>query len=146
MATVAELRAALVTALKDTTSGVTRPTGLEFYDKMRTTPELPCLMVAGVEETEHHTTSRVSVTGACTRYRFVVMGICAEGLDDDIAQETLDAWTGDGAGTILAALESDPTLGDLCDDLIVRSSDGYASYAVGGAQRAGTSWSVDVYT
>lgn len=139
MATLASVREGIAAALR---VGVTVPSDLEVYPRMKASPHMPCLMVTGLDEVEFHVTSG----SADSRWRFLLLGICPGGLGDEESQLVLDQWLTDEAGGVMRALEDDPTLGGIADDLIVRSSDGYGFYVVGGVERLGTSWMVDIYT
>lgn len=152
--TMPALRAALVAALR---AGVTEPAGLEVYPKIKASPSLPCLWVAGVDEVEYHVTSRLGDTG--TRWRFLISGITQAELLDDVSQDMCDHWLSDGAGGVRAALEGDSydddgeripggaaTLGGIVEDVIVRESSGHKFFIIPNlGTRFGADWLVDVY-
>lgn len=48
--------------------------------------------------------------------------------DDEASQQLLDAYLSRGARSLKAAIEADPTLGGVCDDLHVQRVQGYRYY------------------
>jgi len=106
-------------------------------------PNPPTLWVMGLDEVDYHTES----TGGA-RWRFIIQGFASTGVGSVEAQDIVDGWiSNEGALSVKAALEDDPTLGGLVDDLIVRSSSGHLVFVIpelGG--RVGSDWTVDVYT
>jgi hypothetical protein len=134
------IRTALATSLR---AGITLPAGVEVYDKIRANPSLPCVWVAGLNEVEYH----VAMRGGGTRWQALIQGITQAELLDETAQEYLDLWLSDEDGGVMAAVEADDTLGDVCEDLIVRESSGYSFFKLEDVGlRLGADWIVDVYT
>lgn len=69
------------------------------------------------------------------------------GLASDVgAQKQLDEFLDkDGTSSVKEAIESDPTLGGVVDDLSVKSSSGYRVFEAGGRPVLGAEWDVELY-
>lgn len=75
-----------------------------------------------------------STFGATRGYTVQATVITAAEADAQAGQELLDEYLSEGSSkSIIAALESDATLASLCNDLHVRSVDGYRLYTFGQA-------------
>lgn len=86
----------------------------------------PTIWVMGPEEIDYHITS---VDGSTWKLR--IQGFAAGGASEESAQRLVDAWLSDsGAHSVKEALEADRTLGGIAEDVIVRTSEGYALYVV----------------
>lgn len=136
---LATLRDELAACLR---RNVKTPADVEVYARMKAQPHMPCLMITGLDEVEFHVTSM----GDDSRWRFMVLGVTPGGLGDEESQRALDVWLSDEAGGVMRAIEQDATFATFVDDVIVRTSDGYGFYVVGGSERLGASWLVDVFT
>jgi hypothetical protein len=62
------------------------------------------------------------------------------------AQKLLDAYLSPaGATSVKAAIETDPTLGGVIDDLRVTKASGYRIYRISNFEYLGCEWTVEVY-
>lgn len=76
----------------------------------------------------------------------VAVRVVTSRAEDRAGQATLDGLLDStGAGSIKAALEADPTLGGLVDDLAVRGWSGYRLYEIAGTDYYGAELLVEVY-
>lgn len=66
--------------------------------------------------------------------------------DDRSGQNKLDAYlAGEGASSMKAAIEADPTLGGACDTLRLESQQGYGQYEIAGVAYFGAEFTIRVW-
>lgn len=106
-------------------------------------PTPPHLWVRlGGEGIEFHRAMKQGLTS----WDFVVQAFVGSAGGDIGAQQLLDDLLG-GSRDLQALLESDRTLGGVCQDLIVTTCTGYREYAtVAGTTLIGADWNLTVYT
>jgi len=105
-------------------------------------PTPPCIHVFPAGTDYDLTMQRGGDTLHFTVQAFVPFG------PDQGMQRNLDKFIAtSGATSVKAALQSDPSLGGIVDDLIVRSCSGYRQYVFEGRPPClGAEWAVDVIT
>lgn len=110
---------------------------------MLANPTPPAIHVIPAQ-TEYHQTMG---SGGAEWWQFTIQAFVAA-TSDIGSQQRLDRMLGsDGPDSVKAALESDPTLGGLCDDLIVTSRTGYQVFVPDGrGALLGAEWTVRVFT
>jgi hypothetical protein len=133
MATLREIRLGLADALKPI--GGLQTTG---YMLSNPTPPAAEITPAGVE---YHG----AMSAGLTRWSFIVRGFVAFASDLG-AQERLDRWfEPTGAESFIEALEADPSLGGLVEDVTVRGVSNYGLFLREGAgPMLGAEWAVEV--
>lgn len=125
----------------------TIPAPRQISPYMLANPTPPTLQVMGPEEVVYHFTSASGLHSlASSRWRLVVQGFAAASYGDEGAQRLIDDWLDDdGPSSVRAALEAEPTLGGLVDDVTVVDSRGYLMYVIEGRGAVlGADWVVDV--
>lgn len=112
----------------------------QVFSKLKSQITPPTLMVAYPEKVEFHHSSMGG-----SRWVMVVFGIGAAGAYDESAQEQIDYWLSDtGSMSVSVALEGDPSLGGISEDVTVIDSDGYQVYVVEGQPYLGCAWNVEI--
>lgn len=139
MSQVGDLRSALRDNLKSV------PGMRMVYAYVASNPSPPCLQIWPSEIPAYHKTFGVS-TARLAEVQFTVQAIVTMGTDvggQQIMDELLDA---DGARSVSAAVESDPTLGGLSHDVYCTSNGGYGFLvrADSGTQLLTADWLVTV--
>lgn len=129
MATMGQLRRALAASID-----AWLPAGRRnVYPVLQPNPTLPAIQIAGLERVTYHNEAT-----AGSRWSVIVQAISAGAAFSPTAQDQLDAWVSEeGDQSLVAAIESDPTLGGLCDDVTVRECRGYDLFLIGGNQVLG---------
>lgn len=112
----------------------------QIFPRLKSQITPPTLMVAYPEEINYHHASMGE-----SRWVMIIFGIGAAGIYDEAAQEMIDAWLADeGTSSVTVALEGDPSLGGIAEDVTVISSTGYQAYSAGGQEYLGTEWRVEI--
>jgi hypothetical protein len=135
MATIAQLRAGLVTRLETIA-------GLNTYsaEPGQITPPAAVVVTPTIE---YHASFNSS--GGLKRYQFRVIVLVAQGLLDEAAH-TLDTYADPGSATsIRNAIEGDPTLGGVADSLIVNTFRPLEDTEVAALQYWGGEFQITVY-
>lgn len=135
MSTIADIRNGLVTALQSVP-------GLSTYSAEPGSITPPAAVVV-TPTIEYHRS--FNADGALRQYDFRIIVMVAQGLLDEAAH-TLDTFADPTATTsIRAALEVDPTLGGVCESLIVTAFRPLNAEEVASLQYWGGSFDVTVY-
>jgi len=118
-------------------------TGCQVSAYMETAPTLPCIHVFpdSADGVDYHQAMR---NGQVT-WVLAVQGITTGA--DRGAQQQMDKWLApSGAGSVFAALESDPTLGGAAMDVTVTGNSGYQPYTnpSTGSTVVACTWRVEV--
>lgn len=115
-------------------------TGLRAYKGNRDQVETPCVVVP-LPDVEYHTEF-----GGGIRCTFAVRFLVGRA-DEVVGEERLAAaMNPDGADSLAAALESDPTLGGVCETVAAVSASRLGVYAYGETDYLGVELTVDVLT
>ena len=133
------LRLALAARLETVTPPANQQRA-QVFSKLKSQITPPTLMVAYPEDVGYHHQS-----GGGSRWVMVIFGIGAAGAYDESAQEQIDYWLSTtGSMSVAVALEGDPSLGGISEDVTVLGSDGYAVYQVEGQAYLGCAWNVEI--
>ena len=134
-----ELRLALAARLS-TVEPPPRQQKPQVFSKLKSQITPPTLMVGYPERVDFHHQSQ---GGA--QYDVVIFGIGAAGVYDEVAQEMVDHWLStEGPTSVSAALEADPSLGGIAEDVTVVPSEGYAVYTIANVAYLGVEWKVEI--
>lgn len=134
MASVSNLRAGLMGRLATIT-------GLRTHSTIPDQVNPPCAVVGFPESVEFDTT----FARGADRFVFPIR-VLAGKVSERSAQDRLDTYVaGSGTGSIKAAIEDEPTLGEVAHTSRVQSASGYGVYEVGGVSYLGVEFRVEVY-
>ena len=114
--------------------------GYQVSPWLLASPTYPTVQIMPGEITYHQ-----AMADGLTFWGFTVRVLLS--LSSDIgAQQTLDSLMGENSSGVKAAIEEDPTLGGVCDDLIVRTVGNYQTYVTAnGGHIIGADWTVEVW-
>jgi hypothetical protein len=133
MGTIASIRAGLATAMGTIS-------GLSTEPYVRDVADIPVAMVGGPDPIEFDKT----FGRGHDDYTFPIMVFVSRVVDDD-SQTALDAYLDPyGASSIKAAIEADPTLGGVVDDLRVTRTQEYEPHDINGVVYLGAALVVEV--
>jgi hypothetical protein len=133
MASLTSIREGLATAMGNIV-------GLRCHASIQDQVAVPAAVVGPPELINWDMTFRRS----SDRYTIPVR-VYASRASERAGQDLLDGFlAGDGASSIKAAIEADPTLGGACDSCRVTQARGYGVYQIGGVDYLGVEFVVDV--
>lgn len=137
MADITAIRLALATVLESVWGDVQ---GGQVSAYMRPDPIPPLIQIVPGEIDWHQ-----ALQDGCEMYTMNIQALVSETTDLG-QQQLLDSLLAStGEQSIKQAVEADPTLDGLVDDLIVVKTKGYHSYRIGSGEFLGAEWQVHIY-
>lgn len=112
----------------------------QVFSRLKAQVTPPTLLVGYPEEINFHHQSQGGASVV-----MVVFGIGAAGAYDEAAQDMVDSWLStSGTSSVSVALEGDPSLGGISEDVTVTRSDGYQVFSIANQAYLGCEWRVEV--
>lgn len=118
--------------------------GVRCYDTLPEKPEAPAAVVSPKDPFIEY---QSAFGKGCVELHFDVVLLTTRSQGGERAQDSLDAYLSAGTGqasSLIDALHGGRTLGGKCDDLVVRTAEGYGTTQIGGIEFVTARLTVDV--